>query len=375
MKIFKYLLLLLLLFSFAFGVFVFTKDGRYTFEERLSINLDKSLVMPYIENHDLWKQWFDFEQPIEKINVSEKTFSWDNDKNHLIKNQSNDSIKYTATIDDITTVTFIKILENNKSTEIIWRGEGQMSFKEKLFYYLPFKTNSSIQTNLKTSLSKLKDVLTQRYLKHEIIFGEVQSIPSQELFIVPFESSAKNLLTDSNSISKKADSILFSKSLTKIGQPFIFYDYQNQLDTLSTYTIATQIKMDSIFYASKTKLFSTKSFQAVKVTLKGNYAFKKDVFEKLDKHLEKIKFERSNDGFIIEKHIKGEKDNLVENDWVTEFYFPINQIIQNQPPSNFNPTPIKKEKISEERKPIQPVEKINISVEQPNENLLKESQE
>ena len=55
LRIFKYILLLLLLFFFAFTVFVYTEDGRYTFEERMSIDLDTAILLPYVKENKNWQ--------------------------------------------------------------------------------------------------------------------------------------------------------------------------------------------------------------------------------------------------------------------------------------------------------------------------------
>ena len=128
--------------------------------------------------------------------------------------------------------------------------------------------------------------------------------------------------------------------------------------------------MYSIFYQSRTKLTYTKPFQAIKVTLKGNYKFKKEVFNKLDKHLTSIKYARSSIGFVVEKPIKTFKDTALENEWITDFYFPVKPTVEENlnanktlVPKKLNPN--KETEAPQQREVIQPVEQIAIPVEKP----------
>jgi hypothetical protein len=206
-KIFKYLLLLLLLFSFAFFVFVFTKDGRYAFEEKMTINIGKDVVVPYIEDNKQWPVWFEFDFPIDQLKISETSIIWDKNINKIKKTFSTDSIKYQFKFKDIDYITYLKIKGNRGKTEVIWRGSGEMTFQEKLFYYLPFETSTSIQDKLKKSLAQLKGIVTTRYLNHDIVFGKVELYPSQELFLSPFTSTPDSLIFNRYRHEKKLDSI------------------------------------------------------------------------------------------------------------------------------------------------------------------------
>lgn len=368
LKIFKYILLLLLLFSFAFTVFVFTKDGQYNFEEKLSINLDDTFVLPYIEQNENWKIWFDFDYPLNKIAISDDLMSWDNQTKYLEKKILKDSLQLTSSFDKIQNQSFLKTIKHKNKTEIIWRGEGHMTFKEKLFYYLPFNTTNSFQGKIKNSLKNLNAYLTERYIKHYISIGKVELYPEKELMLFHFNSTPDSLVKNFQKTKIVLDSIVSSKSLKQSGEPFIIYNQENIGGVKTDYSVAAELVKDSIFYASKTKLSLNKTFYAIKVVLKGNYIYKKEVFNKLDKHLESINYVQSNQGYIIEKLLKNAKDILPENEWITEFYFPVKPLIDEQAstytPKNQTPTsqPSKNNE-PQRRETIQPVEQIQLPVE------------
>jgi len=375
-KILKYLLLLLTLFSFAFVVFVFTKDGRYTFEEKMSINLDREIVVPYIENNKNWSYWFDFNFPKEQIKTSESVFAWDDNNYKIKKKPLKDSINYLFSFRGIEYSTTLKMKDLNGKTEIFWQGSGLMTFQEKLFYYLPFENSISIQDKLKRSLSHLKAYLTNRYIKHEIVFGKVELYPSQELFLSSFSSSPDSLIINKQTHEKYLDSIFGIKSLKSKKESLIISYSSDWNEILQNYNLGKFVDKDSLFYVSKTKLTTTKPFYAIKILLKGNYKYKKDVYFKLDKHLESIKYMRSNLGFVVEKQLKTTFDNLPENDCLTEFYFPVKPLIEQIAPVSqqnqlASPKPRSNTSQPQNSERAAPVEQIDAPVEsQPEESPI-----
>jgi hypothetical protein len=150
---------------------------------------------------------------------------------------------------------------------------------------------------------------------------------------------------------------------------FVFSYSSDWTPTAQTFEMAKFIEKDSLFFASKTKLTTTKPFYALKVTLRGNYTYKKDVYLKLDRYLSSIKHQRSDLGFVVEKQVKTAFDNLPENEWLTEFYFPVKALIEPKAvpnPSNRPKTQEKRTIVPEQskpREPIAPVERVVIPVE------------
>lgn len=336
----------------------------------MSIDLDTATLLPYIKENKNWQYWFNFDYPFEKINVDQNIFSWNKNKYKIIKKDLKDSLQYLSNFDGLTNTTYIKFNKKNNQTEVIWRGQGEMTFLEKFLYYLPIHSSSSFETKVKSSLINLKNYLTIRYLKHDIVFGRVELFPGQEIMTFPFSSTADSLLINYYASQKQSDSILQTKSLKKLSKPFIIYYHSAFNELQSNFGYATSVEKDSIFYQSRTKLTFTKPFQAIKITLKGNYKFKKEVFKKLDKHLENIKYAHSSIGFVVEKPIKTFKDTSLENEWITDFYFPVKPTVE----ENLNAKKIgvlKKfnakatTEAPQQREVIQPVEQIAIPVEKP----------
>ncbi len=329
MKIAKYIVLLLALLGVAFVVFIATQPNHFSVSASFTLKHPKDSVSQFISDASKWKLWFNnFEtQPKNIFTSDDSSFSWINDNTKgsfiLEKKYQNDSIAQKLDYNGVQGKSNWYFTSNSdtQKTDVSWNISGNLDFKWKIYALL----NGGIEHFFKTKQEKALEEINKQIV-NDILFRQISvtGIITKHEVNYLFKKDSVALPNFKKALAKDLIEVsLFVKqnNIETNGNPFVLV-YQNSkyLKFATCYPVTEEIVTTTNNTIDAAKL---REFQALKVTFKGNIAFKEEVFTKAKEYLEKNKYsfdEREFKWLEIHKEEPNTKGAISET---IEYYFPV----------------------------------------------------
>lgn len=349
MKIIKYIFLLLILSAVALAVFIATQSGKYTITRYKIINAPKETLYGYVNDYQNWQN-LDLLKDADTTaiyNYSENTagagaaMQWQKNNTSgsvkTLKAYPADSIVQDATVNGLGSTIKWAFKDTVGGTKITVSIQGELSFYEKAQALL---SNEKINTAYKKSATKglenIETYLVNDLKKYEAtVAGYVKKKGTFYLGHTTTTLRADITKTALTTFKGLADFTAKNKIITT-GEPFIvFKNYSRHRDTL-TYTLCIPIK-DEMFTSpgSEYEGGRLQAFNALKTTLKGDYAHLPQAWKAADKYIAEKKLNENTALPYVIYFTKNSRQSRRPSQWITDVYVPIGPAL----PENTTPVP------------------------------------
>lgn len=289
MRIAKYIFLLLFLFTIAFIVFIATQPSDFTVKSEKTIAIPKSKLFLFVNDFKNWEYWYPSlkDKSDTKIAISETSFGegasikWKDNtistsllfgKDSIYQLEKNEEQEYT------THWTFKEVKEG---TTVTWSIKGKMNFTEKMNAFLNGSTESYFISKIEEGLENINNYLVNEINSFNIMVNGIVTRP--ESYYIQQKDSCK--ISDFNlrsiTLLKKINDFVKQNGIQANGDAFIQIENKNESEGFIKYAASIPIEEEILTTPlSDIKGKSMAAFDAVKITLKGDYSHKKEAIAK-----------------------------------------------------------------------------------------------
>lgn len=336
MRILKYIFLLLVLVFVALCVYISTNESAYNVNQKITIQLPKSTLFNYVNDY---KNWNEFNSALQKDSTTKidyskiavgvgATMDWKNEHTFgsikTIFTAQNDSISQKVDWRGNPLKSQWHFNETSKGTEVTWTVSGKFDFQEKFYQFFSKGVDSEIKETLAQSLKNLNDLLTKEINDYSITIEGIQSI--NEVFYLQQKSMCKipDFYSKVFALLPKMQLFFEENSIASIGFPMVIFDEYDVPGNKVIFNVCLQIP-EEIFTSPESEITCNKrqNYQALKITLKGDYSHAKEAWDKGFAYLEKNNLKEGETGSYMEIYVKNSEQTHKPSEWITEIYIPI----------------------------------------------------
>lgn len=333
MRIAKYIFLLLFLFSIAFIVFIATQPSDFTVRSEKTIAVPKPKLFQFINDYKNWEYWYpNLKDKTEiKTAISETSFGegaflkWKDiaistsqifEKDSIYQLEKNDEQEYSSHW------TFEQVKEGTKVT---WSINGKMSFNQKLNAFLNGGTESYITAKIEQGLENINNYLVNEINSFNIMVNGIVTRP--ESFYIQQKDSCK--ISDFNlrsiTLLKKINDFVKQNDIQANGDAYIQIENKNESEGYVKYAASIPIEEEILTTPlSDIKGKYLDAFDAVKITLKGDYSHKKEALAKGLEYLKVNNYEEDESIPYIEVFkVNSSASKVKPSEYLTEILIPV----------------------------------------------------
>ncbi|MBU0941240.1 MAG: SRPBCC family protein [Bacteroidetes bacterium] len=350
MRILKYLFLLFLLSLVALSIFIATQKGEFLIERSKIINSSTASVYNYVNDYRNWEDfgtWSD-QDPEMKFRYPGNTtgkgasYSWEGKEGSgnmvTLFTKENDSIAQRMNFDGNTSTVNWKFKDTIGGTKVTWSTKGKMDFFFKIFSALNGGVDKVIGTMYEKSLVNLDKNLVYEIKTFSIKDDGLVTKPQLYYVAQTFTSEISKINKNFKIVVPKITSFCADNDINSNGNPFIIYHSYDTILGLAKISIALPIESE-IFLSAGSDINSGKlvNFEAVKVTLTGDYSHTNKAYDKAIAVLNQKQVQRDPKYAFIAMYKKGRSEVRNPSKWITEFYIPL--LPKAQPVREYIPSP------------------------------------
>lgn len=338
MKIVKYIFLLLLLISIGLVVFIATQDGKYDIKKERVIKVPRTTLYNYINDYRNWENvGILTDNDTTAVYAFSETTSGKNAKTSWKLNGSegevktitaadNDSLVQKAVIDGQSSDISWSFKDTTGGTKLFVRIKGELSFQDKAYAVLRGGVQEKLESKLENGLKNLDNFLVNELGAYKIdIQGVVTKTGTFYLKHSVTSTIAEVGKKSSEALSKLLHFVKENK-ITTNGAPFNLYKKYDVPGNKAEFAVCVPIK-EEIFTMPGSEYEGAKlePFQAMKVTLKGDYSHLKKAWDKGYKEINLKAIQLNTTGSAAEVYTKGMQQTKRPSQWVTDIYIPVGQ--------------------------------------------------
>lgn len=348
MRILKYIFLLAFLVFIALCVYIFTQEDSYAVSENLEIQLPKSTLFNYVNDY---KNWNEFNAVFVKDSTTAANFSkvtvgvgasmeWKNESSFgtikTIFYTKNDSIAQKVDWKGTSLQSHWLFKETKNGTMVTWNVSGKLDFQAKFYKFFAKGVDQEIQATLKESLKNLNKLLSKELSIYTITIDGVQTV--NEVFYLQQKSQCKipDFYSEILQLFPKMQLLFEENNLSTSGHPMVIFDTYDIPGNKVTFNVCLPIP-EEIFTSSESEITCGKReiYQALKITLKGDYSHSKEAWDKGLEYIRANNLQENEDGIYMEIYVKNYSETHRPSEWITEIYIPIKSTT---PTSTIGPT-------------------------------------
>jgi predicted transcriptional regulator YdeE len=338
MKIVKYVFLLLLLAVVAVSVFIATQEGKYDIKKESVIRVPKMVLYNYINEYKNWENLgiLTGSDTTAVYTYSEKSsgngaqMSWKKGNStgqiKTVKLVENDSIAQKAVIDGLNSDISWNFKDTLKSTKVVIRMKGDLSFMEKANAFLRGggNVNGAMEKSLDRGLKNLNAFLVDELSKNSVEVSGLISKKGSFYLGHAVTSNIEDINKKSAEIFPKLLAFMKKNKIVKKGSPFILYRNYDKAQGTASYVVCIPIK-DEMFTSPGSEYEGGKytDFNALKTTLKGDYSHLPKAWDKAHAYITEKALQENTTGTYIELYSKGVLKSKRPSEWITDLYIPI----------------------------------------------------
>lgn len=333
MKIAKYFLLLLFLFSIAFIVFIATQPSNFTVKSEKTIAISKTKLFQFINDYKNWEYWYpnlkgktEIKTSLSETSYGEGAFlKWKDITISTSQLFEKDSIYQLEKKDEQEYISHWTFEQVKEGTKVTWIISGKMSFNQKLNAFLNGGTESSIIAKIEEGLENINDYLINEISSFNIIVNGIVTRP--ESFYIQQKDSCK--ISDFNLRSivllKKIKEFVKQNDIEVNGDTFIQIEDKNESEDYIKYAASIPIEEEILTTPlSDINGRFLEEFDAIKITLKGDYSHKKEAIAKGLEYIQENNYEENKSISYIEVFkINSSNSKVKPSEYLTEILIPI----------------------------------------------------
>ncbi len=338
MKIVKYIFLLLLLIAIGLVVFIATQDGKYDIRKERIINVPRTTLYNYINDYRNWENVgiltnndttavYSF---TETTSGKDAKTTWKlKDSEGEVKTVStveNDSLVQKAVIDGQPSDISWSFKDTVGGTKLFVRIKGELSFQDKAYAVLKGGVKEKLEKKLETGLKNLDNFLVHELGAYKV---DVQGVVTKTGTFYIKHSVTSTIDEVGKKSGEALSKLLYFVKENKIvtnGAPFNLYKKYDVPGNKAEFAVCIPIK-EEIFTMPGSEYEGDKleSFQAMKVTLKGDYSHLKKAWDAGYREINLKAIQLNTTGSAAEVYTKGVQQIKRPSQWVTDIYIPVGQ--------------------------------------------------
>lgn len=336
MKIIKYIFLLAFLVAIAVTVFVATQDGRYNITKEETINLQPSVVYNYINDYNNWKYIgiLTDNDTTAVYSYTDKTSgkgalaTWKvkgtQGKIQTLKAAENDSIIQKAVVNGQESDIKWLFKKAGDKTKISVQVQGQLTFMDKAYALFNNNVYDRLDEVVTKGLQNLDAFLVKELTTYTTQVSNV--VNKKPVFYL------KQTVTDSTpeayntiqAVVSKLNTFVKTNKIPTNGAPFTIYRYNGTLKKSPVFSVCIPIKEEIVTaLGSEFEGGKLNGFNALKLTLKGNYTHSKKAWGTAKDYILKNSLPENIDGEYLEVYTKGPGQTKRPSKYVTDYYIPV----------------------------------------------------
>jgi len=342
MKVFKYIVLLILILTIGAAIYVATLNNTYEVSRTKIIKAPIEVVYDNVNDYKNWPSWSPW---LEKDTLAVLTYSdisfgkdafysWKSENEHVGEGKMTtvESVSFRSIDQKIEVVkpwegesdvtwSFKPVKEG---TEVTWTMKGEMGFGEKAYMAFSGGMDKMVGPEYEKGLEKLDAVLQVNMKKFSVDVNGLTTHGGGYYIYRTGSCKIDEFQSKMNELMPQIDMYVDRNKISTAGPAFSLYHKVDVENNAVIFSCAIPVSEKIITDASSgLQVGMLKPFEAVKITLNGNY-------DNIDAAwTEGVKFLNENN--LEEIHtlpgLEAYKTNpvLVPNpaDWITEIYIPV----------------------------------------------------
>jgi len=340
MKFLKYLLFLLLIAIIGTAIYIAVQPNEFSVTRVRTIKAPASVVYNNVidfKNWEAWSSWVE-KDPRTVITLPKKTegvggfYSWE-DKDGVgtmktIETIANESIKQQMQFADFPTsdVNWTFKPTENGSTEVTWNIAGyDLPFIFKMFSVFMGGMEKQIGPHFEHGLEKLDNIVVESMKVYSININDITEYGGGFYLYNTTNASNTNI---SNIMGQQFGNIVTFMGQNNIainGMPFTIYQDMNMENNTVIMSNALPVN-EKVIITGDTDILCDymPKMKVLKATLKGNYTYLSEAWEKTMAYIAENGLEQTNYK-PFEIYITDPGDFPNPADWITEIYIPIEE--------------------------------------------------
>ncbi len=336
MKILKYILLLLLLVFVTTSILVATLKPDFDISRSRIINAPKATVFNYINDYRNWEEFgswkkddasMKFIYPKNTIGKG-SYYSWKGQdgegKLTTVSLAANDSIFQSMNFNGNLSNVIWKFEDVKGKTKVTWRNVGKMNFVTKIFTSLFGGMDSLIGSMYEKSLANIDKNFNSQLNAFAIKVDGFQIKNIGFYLQKTIYSRNVNLQSNIEVMIPKLLKFVKDNKISLNGKPFVKYNFVNNATQITNFSVCVPIK-DSLMISQNSEITFGEilPFQAIKITLNGDYTHKNIALNKAYELMSSNNLVQKTELPLIDIYNISKVEQQKAINWVTEIYIPV----------------------------------------------------
>ena len=338
MKAFKYILFLLLILIIGMAIYIAIQPNEFQVSRTRTINAPRQVVYNQVIDLKNWKSWSSWVEsdPDMTITLSEQTkgiggsYSWKDKAGvgtmKITETTPNTTIQQDMQFADMPASQVSWDFKDNPdgSTDATWSISGKdLPFKFKAYNTFMGGMEKQIAPHYERSLEKLDSIVLASMQVYSIKINGKTTHGGGYYIYNTASCKISDLQNKMKALMPKITAYAKQHNIKMAGAPFTSYhkwDVENNAVMFSCCIPTT----DKVITSEPDILTGQlKPFNAIKLTLKGDYSNLKEAWETASKYIEVNNFDQVLDASALE--VYQTEPSLTPNpaDWITDIYIPI----------------------------------------------------
>ena len=336
MKILKYIFLLLLLIAIGLVVFIATQDGKYDIRKERVINVPRTTLYNYINDYRNWENVgiltnndttavFGYTD-VTSGSGAKTTWKLNGSQGEVktLKAVANDSLIQKAVIDGQPSDISWKFNDVLDGTKVSVRMKGELSFSDKAYAVLKGGVKEKLEATLDAGLESLNNFLVVELKTFKVDVGGQVTKTGTFYLKQNAVSSIEDIGKRTSEMMNKLMQFIKTNKIVTNGAPFTMYKVFDTAANRAEYAVCIPIK-EEIFTMTGSEYEGSKlePFQAMKVTLTGDYSHLKKAWDAGYREINVKGIQLNTTGAAVEVYTKGVQQTKRPSQWVTDIYIPV----------------------------------------------------
>ena len=338
MKVFKFLVFLILLAIIGGTIYFGAKDSSYDITQSKTIKAPIALVFNTVNEYKTWEHWgpWKSEDPTMTFIYPKNTsgigagYSWNGQWSGSIKTEhlvQEASIEQTLIINTPAGERYPKAnwtftSATNRTTNVTWRIQGKHSLMDKVYFTLSGKDfNSELKYIYLRGIEGLENYAIEEMKKYSISESTLTEYGGGFYLYKTSSASTNNISAIITQNHNEIVNFMAQNNIISAGMPFTIYLEKSSDGVVMSNAIPVREKV-AIAGDTNILIDYLPTTKAVKTTLKGDYAYLNQAWDKATQYVAQHKLE-TNTVKPFEIYGNNPKDLPNPAIWITELYIPI----------------------------------------------------
>lgn len=336
MKTFLRILGLVALLIIVFAIYAATRPGSYDVKRTKVMDVPTPVVFDVVNEYRTWEEWGPWKDvdPSIQPTYQEQTsgvgagYSWTSDQDGPGKMETlaltpNESIEQKIYFDRRGSAdVYWKFQAQENATEVTWGMKGELSFMEKVFFTLMGGAEKLFGNMLSSGLDKLDVFAKDELVKHEISDEGVVDYGGGYFIHLTSETDFDAAAPKMQELFGQLTAYVQENNVPISGVPFTLYHKYDEANKITEFSVCYPVA-ERLNTEGDVGVAFMESGRYFKTSLKGDYKFLEEAWQKAFELAEKDGIAISDKGKPFEVYTKGMPQIVNPTQFVTDIYLPV----------------------------------------------------